>query len=101
MTDAFSSRMLFDKWQAKLVKCFDDLVCARSVSRAAYSELAALTQIRGLPIRIAGLRRPILAPRGYVVRVVVLRFDLGLRRCECHGLATDDINKMHLERPSE
>lgn len=62
MPDSLSSRMLLDKWQAKLVKCFDNLVCGRSVSGAVCSELGVLTQIRGLPVRITGLCRPILAP---------------------------------------
>lgn len=102
MTNGLSSRMLFDKWQAKLVKCFDDLVCGRSVSRLVYSEeLSVRTQVWGLPLGIAGLCKTILAPCGYVVRVIILRFNLGTRRRKCHRLGTGDINKMCLGQPRE
>lgn len=46
------------------------------------------TQVWGLPLGIAGLRKPVLAPCGYVVRVVILRFNLRSRRCKGHRLGT-------------
>lgn len=100
MTNGLSSRVLFNKWQTQLVECIDNLVCDASASATVPPELGVLTQIRGLPVRIAGLRRPILAPCGYVVRVVVLRFNLGRGRCKCHGLGTG-VNDMQLERIRE
>lgn len=101
VANSLSSRMLFDKWQAELVKCVDNLICDRSASAAVSSELGVRTQVRGLPVGIAGLGRPILAPCGYVVRVVVLRFDLGRRRCKCHRLGTGDISKTRSGHPLE